>query len=173
MKKYQIIYADPPWEYGSITKLGNARNYYKTMTFPELVELNIRKVTDDNCLLFMWVVNQKLETCIWLAKEWGFNYVGVGFVWHKPNRTLCGYYTMAQTEQCLIFKKGKIPQPRGIRNAKQFLSQKATQHSKKPNEIRKRIQLMFPEQNKIELFAREKTKGWDVWGNEIESDIKL
>jgi N6-adenosine-specific RNA methylase IME4 len=25
----------------------------------------------------------------------------------------------------------------------------------------------------IELFAREKTDGWDVWGNEVESDIEL
>jgi N6-adenosine-specific RNA methylase IME4 len=173
MKKYQIIYADPPWEYGSITKLGNARNYYKTMKCSELMELNVKDISDDNCLLFMWIVSQKLEACIWLAKEWGFDYVNVGFVWHKPNRTLCGYYTMNQTELCLIFKRGKIPQPRGRRNIREFLSEKATKHSRKPDEIRKRIELMFPEQNKIELFARQKTDGWDVWGNEVESDLSL
>jgi N6-adenosine-specific RNA methylase IME4 len=170
-KKYQIIYADPPWEYGSITKLGNARNYYKTISFINLY--NIQIPSDNNCLLFLWVVNQRLTDCILVAEKWGFKYVGVGFVWHKPNRTLCGYYTMAQTEQCLIFKKGKIPQPRGSRNQVQFLSEKATRHSKKPNEIRNRITKMFPTQNKIELFAREKVKDWDVWGNEVESDIKL
>jgi len=173
MKKYQIIYADPPWEYGSITKLGNARDYYKTMKFTELVELNIGKIADDSCLLFMWVVNQQLKNCVWLAEEWGFKYVSTGFVWHKPNKKLCGYYTMAQTEQCLIFKKGKIPTPRGARNIEQFLSEKSTTHSKKPDEIRNRIMKMFPTQSRIELFARQKTKGWDVWGNEVESDIKL
>ena len=25
----------------------------------------------------------------------------------------------------------------------------------------------------IELFAREKSDNWDIWGNELESDIKL
>ena len=172
--KYQIIYADPPWEYGSITKLGNARNYYKTMKFVELAELDVKSIANNDCLLYMWVVNQKLEKCIWLAKQWGFKYVSVGFVWHKPNRTLCGYYTMAQTEQCLIFKKGKIPQPRGARNIQQFISEKATKHSKKPDEVRNRIETMFPTQKKIELFAREKTKGWTSIGYDLDGrDIKL
>jgi len=173
MKKYQIIYADPPWEYGSKTKLGNARDYYPTMTCSELMSLPVKHISDDNCLLFMWIVSQQLPACMWLAKEWGFDYVNIGFVWHKPNRTLCGYYTMNQTELCLIFKKGKIPQPRGARNIREFISQKATKHSKKPNEIRDRIEKMFPTQTKIELFARQKAEGWDVWGNEVESNINL
>ena len=171
MKKYQIIYCDCPWEYGSITKLGNARNYYETISFTELYRIIIP--ADKNCLLFLWVVNQRLTDCILVAEKWGFKYVGVAFVWHKPNRTLCGYYTMAQTEQCLIFRKGKIPQPRGSRNERQFLSEKATKHSRKPKEIRNRITRMFPTQNKIELFAREKTEGWDTLGFDIDGkDIK-
>ena len=171
MKKYQIIYADPPWEYGSVTKLGNARDFYKTLTFNQLKELEIP--SDDNCLLFMWVVSQKMDKCIEVAKSWGFKYSGVAFVWHKPNSTLCGYYTMAQTELCLLFKKGKIPQPRGSRNERQFLTEKRTKHSKKPNEIRDRIQKMFPIQDKLELFARQKHEGWDAFGDEIESDVVL
>ena len=172
--KYKIILADPPWEYGSITKLGNARNYYKTMKFVELAELDVKSIASDDCLLYMWVVNQKLNDCILVAEKWGFKYVSVGFVWHKPNRTLCGYYTMAQTEQCLIFKKGKIPQPRGARNIQQFISEKATKHSKKPDEVRTRIEMMFPIQNKIELFAREKTGGWTSIGYDLDGrDIKL
>ena len=172
-KKYQILYCDCPWEFGTITKLGNARNYYKTMKFVELAELNVKQIADDNCLLFMWIVSQKLENCIWLAREWGFKYVNVGFVWHKPNRTLCGYYTMNQTELCLIFKKGKIPMPRGARNVREFLSENATRHSEKPQEVRRRIGLMFPTQDKIELFARKKVSGWDAIGFDIDGkDIR-
>jgi N6-adenosine-specific RNA methylase IME4 len=167
--KYEIIYADPPWEFGSTTKLGNARNYYPTLTFKQLEKLKIP--SDNNCLLFMWVVSNQIDKIIQLAVKWGFTYNGVAFVWHKPNRTLCGYYTMAQTELCLIFKKGKIPQPRGARNVFQFLSEKATIHSKKPDEIRERILKMFPTQKKIELFARKKVDGWDVFGNEINKNI--
>jgi len=78
-----------------------------------------------------------------------------------------GSYTMSECEICLIGKKGKIPQPRGARNIRQFLSEKKTRHSAKPVEIRNRIEQMFPTQDKIELFARNKTDGWDVWGNEV------
>ena len=70
-------------------------------------------------------------------------------------------------------KKGKIPTPRGARNIKQFLAEKRTRHSAKPNEIRNRIFQMFPTQNKIELFARENHEGWDVWGNEVQSSVAL
>ena len=164
-KKYQIIYADPPWEFGSFTKLGNARNYYKTLTFGELSKLKLP--SEENCLLFMWIVNSKMVSCIRIAENWGFKYVNVGFVWYKPNRTLCGYYTMNQTELCLIFKRGKIPLPRGSRNQREFVCENATKHSRKPDEVRNRIMKMFPNQSKIELFAREKTEGWDVWGNEV------
>jgi N6-adenosine-specific RNA methylase IME4 len=80
---------------------------------------------------------------------------------------------MSECEICLIGKKGNIPSPRGARNIRQFLSEQKTKHSSKPQEIRKRIEMMFPEQNKVELFARQKIEGWDVWGNEVESDITL
>lgn len=164
-KKYQIIYCDPPWEFGSITKLGNARNYYKTLTFKELSKLKLP--FDKNCLLFMWIVNSRMASCIQVARDWGFKYVNVGFVWYKPNRTLCGYYTMNQTELCLIFKRGKIPLPRGSRNQAEFLCERATKHSVKPDEIRDRIMRMFPSQSKIELFARKKVENWDAWGDQL------
>ena len=71
----------------------------------------------------------------------------------------------------VVGKKGKIPYPRGAKNIRQFLSEKRTNHSVKPNEIRNRIYQMFPTQNKIELFARQKINGWDTFGNEVENSI--
>ena len=73
----------------------------------------------------------------------------------------------------LVSIKGKIPQPRGSRKERQFLSELRTKHSKKPDEIRKRIERMFPKQTKIELFARQRYDGWDAWGNEVQSDVNL
>ena len=46
-------------------------------------------------------------------------------------------------------------------------------HSAKPEEVRKRIEEMFPTQNKIELFARTVVDGWDCHGDEVEADITL
>ena len=75
---------------------------------------------------------------------------------------------MSQCEICVIGKKGKIPQPRGLRNVRQFISEKRRKHSQKPDEVRDRIEKMFPYHNRIELFARTKHERWDSWGNEIE-----
>ena len=80
--------------------------------------------------------------------SWGFKYSTVGFVWHKQ-KALLGSYTMSECELCIIGKKGKIPQPRGARNIRQFLSEKISKHSKKPEDVRNRIVSMFPKQNKI------------------------
>lgn len=176
-KKYDIIYADPPWRYGTGYDRTLADDYFPCMSFEDLKNLEVEnKLAEDNCLLFLWVVSPELKTGIELGEAWGFQYITVGFVWQKPNRVLFGSYTMPSTELCLIFrkKKGKIPQPRGTRNERQFLSQKAENRAcKKPKEIIDRITRMFPTQNKIELFARNKKEGWDIWGNEVESDINL
>ena len=77
---------------------------------------------------------------------------------------------MSQCEMCLIFKRGNIPQPRGARNVRQFLSCKRGGHSEKPWLIRDRITEMFPTQSRIELFARQSFPGWDAWGNEVDDD---
>ena len=113
-----------------------------------------------------------LKIGIDLMNKWGFDFSTIGFVWYKE-KINPGSYTLSECEVCLIGKKGKIPTPRGARNIKQFLAEKRTRHSAKPNEIRNRIFQMFPTQNKIELFAREKHEGWDVWGNEVESSVAL
>jgi len=187
MKKYQIIYADPPWEYDAgrclakksvLSKGGDVP--YSYMNLREICSLRVDNITDKNCLLFMWTTGPKLNQAFDVGMSWGFIYSTIGFVWDKVN-TNPGYYTLSSAEICLVFKKGKIPLPRGDRNVKQFLQEKKHEHSRKPAEIRRRINQMFPDQNKIELFARkedtlfelEDWKGWDVWGNEVESDINL
>ena len=80
---------------------------------------------------------------------------------------------MSQCELCLIGKRGKIPKPRGARNIRQLVSELRGTHSTKPAEVRKRIELMFPEQKRVELFSRHVTPGWDIWGNEVNSTITI
>jgi N6-adenosine-specific RNA methylase IME4 len=92
----------------------------------------------------------------------------VAFVWHK-GKTNPGFYTMSETELCLVFKRGKIPTPRGSRNERQFLYETRREHSRKPEEIRKRIERMFPSQSKYEMFARTQTPGWDTFGNQTNT----
>ena len=179
MKKYDIIYADPAWQYDSGRSLakkslldGVSNKHYGTMKIDDLKKLPIEKIASDNALCFMWLVSPKVDLGIQVMESWGFKYVTIAFIWHKQ-RTNPGYYTMSECEICVVGKKGKIPTPRGSRNQRQFLSELRTKHSKKPNEIRNRIDRMFPEQNKVELFARQNYEGWDAWGNEVENSIDL
>jgi len=184
-KKYSIIYCDPPWDYGgklqfdrSSKKNNNdewkkpifisAANFkYPTVKTKKLKEIPVKDICDENCLLFMWVTNPHLAQGIELGKSWGFEYKTVAFVWDKMVHNP-GQYTMSYCELCLVFKKGKIPQPRGARNEKQLIRKLRSEHSKKPEEVRNSIESMFPTQNKIELFAREKPNGWDVWGLDVQ-----
>jgi len=182
-KKFSIIYADPPWDYGGkwqysrpIVKndrtaviTSSAQWKYPTMTLQALKQIPIHQISKDNCLLFLWATSPMLERSIDLGTSWGFRYSTVAFVWdkqiHNPGR-----YTLSQCELCLVFKKGKIPSPRGAKNIKQYISVKRGQHSEKPIEVRERITKMFPSLAKIELFARSdllEDTNWFFWGNDI------
>lgn len=173
-KEYEILLADPPWDYkgqsqhaGSGEKLtGGAMSHYPTVTLSSLKQLPVSDICAPDALLFMWVTNPHLDQGIDLLKAWGFQYATVAFVWDKQV-TNPGYYTLSQCELCLVGKRGRIPRPRGSRSIRQFVSVKRGAHSEKPEEVRHRIEAMFPSQSKIELFARKVTSGWDAWGNEV------
>jgi N6-adenosine-specific RNA methylase IME4 len=182
--RYDIIYADPPWDYTGKMQydksclknmnVGFAKNIfissagfkYPTLKLSELKELDIQSISADDCLLFLWTTGPQLAYAVELGKAWGFEYKTVAFVWdkmiHNPGR-----YTLSQTEMCLVFKKGRIPSPRGARNIRQLLSVPRKSHSEKPAEVIEGITKMFPQQRKIELFARRNYEGWDNWGLEI------
>jgi N6-adenosine-specific RNA methylase IME4 len=171
---YDIIYADPPWDYKGQTKfLGNKKtsevlDHYPTLTLNELKQLPVPSICSKNCLLFMWSSSPHLDQAIELMVEgWGFDYKTIGFVWDKQ-KVNPGFYTLSQVEVCLVGKRGRIPQPRGARNVRQFLSSPRGEHSAKPHEVRRRIEEMFPTQKKLEMFARSAPAGWDVFGNDIK-----
>ena len=183
-KKYQIIYADPPWDYGgkmqydkSVIKnenigfekeifLSSASFKYPTVKLNQLKELKVQNITADDCILFMWTTGPQMANSIELAEAWGFEYKTVAFVWdkmvHNPGR-----YTLSQTEFVLAFKHGRFPQPRGARNVRQMITVPRKEHSQKPLEVIAGITQMFPEQSKIELLARNNYTGWDNWGLEV------
>ena len=183
-KKYQVIYADPPWDYGgkmqydkTVIKgenegfekkifLSSAEFKYPTVKLKDLKKLDVSSIADDDCILFMWTTGPQMSNSIELGKAWGFEYKTVAFVWdkmvHNPGR-----YTLSQTEFVLAFKRGKFPQQRGARNIRQMVTVHRGAHSVKPVEVIDGITKMFPEQMKIELFARNNYIGWDNWGLEI------
>lgn len=163
---------DPPWWYQGQSMTGPEKTptshldmHYPQMKDSELMSLPVYDMLNDDALVYMWVGSPIMHRAMKIADHWGLQYSTIAFVWDKQI-TNPGFYTMSQIEICLVFKKGKIPQPRGARNVKQFISEKRREHSRKPDEVRTRIELMHPTQSKLEMFARTSSEGWDVWGNE-------
>lgn len=173
--RFEIVYADPPWDYkGQLQHAGprsrdtgGAVKHYPTVTLDMLCELDVPRITATDSLLFMWSSSPHLDQAITLGKAWGFEWATVAFVWDKQ-RVNPGFYTMSQCELCLVFKHGRIPAPRGARNVRQLVSVERGAHSRKPDEVRRRIDAMFPSARKIELFARARTEGWTAWGSDSD-----
>lgn len=182
MKKYNIIYADPPWFYNDRRNkhtrfCGGAEAHYKTMKVEDIKNLAVKDLAADNCMLFLWVTFPNLQEGLDVIKAWGFKYKTLGFSWIKTNKKNgkpffgIGYYTKSNCEVCLIGVKGKP-----IKNSDSVSSviiSHREEHSKKPEEARKRIVQLCGDLPRIELFARQRVDGWDSWGNEVECDIEL
>lgn len=181
-KKYNIIYADPPWKYWAGGKR-NATRHYKCMEIEEICKLPVKDIADKNCLLFLWITFPILDRIFEVITAWGFEYSTCGFVWIKgkkkfnPNQTSflpqdsiedffgCGGWTRANAEICLIGKKGTIE--RKSKNVRQIIYSNVRNHSQKPIETRDRIIELVGDLPRIELFARGRMEDWDVWGNEV------
>lgn len=172
-KKYNIIYADPPWNYKDKVSCGRrgACFKYNTMQLSDIENIPVKNISDENCVLFMWVTMPQLPASFGLIKSWGFKYKTCAFCWIKQNKkkdTLfmgMGNWTRANAELCLIATKGK-PKRRSAKIHSVIIS-KIREHSRKPDEVRDLIVQLCGDLPRIELFARQQVDGWDCWGNEV------
>lgn len=177
MKKYNIIYADPPWRYNDRKCNGACENHYSTMKIEDICKLPIKNIAADDCVLFLWTTYPMLQEAMLLIDSWGFKYKTIGFQWIKQNKSGNGFFfglgrwTRGNTEPCLIAVKGKPK--RMANNISQLVFSPIGAHSQKPEIVKENIVKLMGDLPRIELFARQKTEGWDVWGNEVESDIEL
>jgi N6-adenosine-specific RNA methylase IME4 len=184
-KKYQIIYADPPWPYrqfsttkGINPKFGSVLSQYQTMTIEEIKTLGVGNVADKKCVLFMWATMPNLNVAFDVIKAWGFIYKTCAYTWVKLNPLGVGIYsgmghwTNGNAELCLLATKGEWPK-RVVKNSKQIQMWPRGKHSAKPPEIRQEITRFMGNIPRIELFARQETEGWDCWGNELVADTPL
>jgi N6-adenosine-specific RNA methylase IME4 len=180
MKKYSVIYADPPWKYKVYSPKGlgrSAESHYPTMETADICSLPVQELAEKDCALFLWVTLPCLLDGFSVLKEWGFTYKTIAFVWVKQNKLSdslfwgMGYWTRSNCEFCILATKGH---PKRVSaGVHQVIMSHVEEHSKKPQEARERIVQLMGDVSRIELFARQKTDGWDVWGNEVASDVEL
>lgn len=180
MKKYNVIYADPPWNYRVWSKKGNGRSaesHYNTMSLGDIKKLPVGELADKDCALFMWITFPLLDEMVNVLKAWGFSFKTVAFVWVKQNKKAdslfwgMGYWTRANAEICILATKGNPK--RCSKGVHQIILSHIERHSKKPDEARNRIDLLMGDVPKIELFARDSVNGWDTWGNEAPDGISI
>lgn len=178
MKKYKIIYADPPWRYDDPSKnRGGAERHYRTSNNAELGLIDVSSISDDDCVLFMWATFPKIREALELINLWGFEYKTNAFTWVKKNKISdswfwgMGRWTRSNAEVCLLATKGK---PKRVgKGVHSVVDSPVMRHSQKPDIVRDRIIELMGDLPRIELFARSKAVGWDVFGDQVERSVEI
>ena len=170
--KYRVFYADPPWSYGNSGVIndsdgyGRAERHYPTMSIDELCAMGpeVKGMSDDDAVLFLWVTSPLLEECFPVIKAWGFKYK-TSFVWDKVGHNY-GHYNSVRHELLLVCTRGSCtPDAKELFDSVQSI-EKSRNHSEKPERFREIIDTLYASGQKIELFSRQTVPGWKAWGNE-------
>lgn len=169
--KYNVIYADPPWPYPERLDLKNlygATNYhYERMSIKDICNMKVKDLTTDNSALFLWVATGFLEESFEVIKSWGFDYKSQ-MMWVKNGgHGGIGYYFWGDHELLLVAIKGSFL-PKKVFSS--VYSSPREKHSKKPDGIYEIIETMYPKQKYLELFARQKRKGWTSFGDQLDTE---
>jgi N6-adenosine-specific RNA methylase IME4 len=174
-KKYDVIYADPPWTFKTYSPKGiekkSAQSHYACMKKEDIQALPVQGIAAEDCVLFLWVTMPCLEEGLELIRKWGFTYKTCAFTWVKQNRKSdglfwgLGFWTRANAELCLLATRGK---PKRVnKGVHSVVLSHVREHSRKPDEVRDRIVELMGDIPRIELFARQQVDGWDCWGDEV------
>lgn len=165
-QRYPVIYADPPWRYEhSKTVSREIENQYPTMSLDEICDLPVGELAAPDAVLFLWTTSPKLAESMRVIEAWGFTY-RTCMVWDKEKIGM-GYYARQQHELLLICTRGNLPVPEPHNRPRSVIRiPRDPEHSAKPTEFYGLIELMYPEYDRIELFARNRREGWAAWGNQ-------
>ena len=185
---YDVIYADCPWDFDVWNKdTGSGRSpisHYSVMTLEEICAIPVKSLAAANCALFFWAVYPRLFDAKTVMDAWGFTYKTLGFEWVKMNTSGkgwhvgMGYYSRANPEPCLLAVRGNMPV--AVHDERNLLTTyedemfglpliaKVREHSRKPNEAYAKIERLYPNTRRLELFARRPHTGWDALGNGID-----
>ena len=173
--KYGIVYADPPWRCDM--KRGATGNHYPAMSIEEICALPVAELADRDSALFLWASFPQINEAFRVIEAWGFKYKTLAFLWLKQNRKAdswfygMGFWARSNAEACLLATRGRPK--RRCAGIHQSVITHTGQHGRKPDEVRERIVQLMGGQPRVELFARQQTPGWDVWGNEADPGITM
>jgi N6-adenosine-specific RNA methylase IME4 len=189
---FQLLYADPPWAFRTFAgrdrtptqkSFREAEDHYPTMPFAEMVALPVADIAAKDAVLAMWIVGSHCAEALELGRAWGFEFVTDLFYWTKqrlvdaqqldiftgdlvPPKISMGYYTRKQVEPVWLFKRGN-GLPVLSHAVRQLIVAPPREHSRKPAEAAERLEALFGEVTRLEMFCRTPRAGWTAWGNEV------
>ncbi len=182
-RKYNTIYADPPWRFqnrtGKVAPEHKRLMRYETMTLEEIKQLPVAEIADEKAHLYLWVPNAMLPDGLAVMEAWGFEYKS-NIIWEKvrkdgnPDGRGVGFYFRNVTEILLFgIKKNSAPNRTlaAARSQVNLIRSQKREHSRKPDEIIPVIEACS-QAARIELFARGDRDGWDMWGNQATADYE-
>lgn len=177
---FKTILADPPWRFnnrtGKVAPEHKRLSRYDTMSLEEICELPVDEINDETSHCYLWVPNALLNEGLKVLAAWGFKYK-TNIVWHKVRKDGgsdgrgVGFYYRNVTELVLFGVKGHMRTLAPGRRMVNLFSTRKREHSRKPDELYEIIEKCSPGPY-LELFARYPKKGWQVWGNEADENIK-
>ncbi len=180
-KKYKTILIDPPWKYGK-WGVGSKKSAFKskynqepksieyeTLTTEQIRNIDIKSLASENCELYLWTTQKYLPFSFDIIKSWGFKYCQT-LAWCKaPMGKGQGGIYCPTTEFLILARVGKAPKVKR-EDSTWWRVKRTGRHSQKPVFFHELIEKVT-EEPRLEMFARAKREGWDVWGNEVNSDI--
>lgn len=181
-KKFGVIVADPPWSFSDKLKYsGNVKRaadcYYPTLNLAEIKRLPVSELADENCILALWVPSAFLQAGLDIMSAWGFEYKQL-WIWGKtskknPLNLAFGMGRLARNchEPLLVGVKGKYTKFLQDRSQRNLFMHPTMKHSQKPESIQTSLDKMFPEWEKLEIFARRDRAGWTCIGNEAPGTL--
>lgn len=163
-RRYPVILADPPWQYDDANSRGAAEDHYPTMSNDDIYSLPVAEHATKDAVLFLWATSALLPEALRAMESWGFTYKASA-IWVK-SRIGLGHWFRIRHEFILVGVRGAMVPPSTKDRPDSVITADITEHSRKPDEIHKLIERMWPTLSRLELFARRPRKGWDVWGNQ-------
>ena len=179
--RYRCIVIDPPWDQGKTGKRAvrptqGFRLEYATMTFDEIVSVDVADWAAGDAFLWLWATNRRsrssgrpiIQQAFDLMEAWGFRYYTM-ITWDKGTGPCpFGPYQIT-TEHCLFGYRGKCIFPKDSSGQmKTLFAAKSSRHSEKPAVLYKYISDYFPSP-RLDVFARRRHIGFDAWGDEVSA----
>ena len=173
MSAYKVIVADPPWPVKKIVRRVRPNQKpnldYQTMSVAAIANLNVLSLAAQDSVLFLWTTHAFLKSAFDVMDAWGFKYQRC-LTWDKHNG-MCLFGFHHRTEFCLFGYRGRIEMYPRRPAMPTIFDGTSPRHSAKPDTFFDMINVFGDP--RLEMFARQPRPGWDVWGDEVESDIEV